>query len=133
MDSLFEVSFSSLAASGKPFVRYRIFAFVSQELHFVCLFFVSCGKCRRYMKLIESRPSRLHCETCKETYNLPQGGVIKGFKEARCPLDEFELVQFTGNNNGKVNNKKKQTFSRVLSSSFFSIYVELFSLPVLLQ
>ena len=121
MDSLFEVSFSSLAASGKPFVRYRIFAFVSQELHFVCLFFVSCGKCRRYMKLIESRPSRLHCETCKETYNLPQGGVIKGFKEARCPLDEFELVQFTGNNNGKVNNKKTNFLSRTIILIFLDL------------
>ncbi|CAF4968388.1 unnamed protein product [Rotaria sp. Silwood1] len=78
MDSLFEVSFSPLAASGKPFVR--------------------CGKCRRYMKLIESRPSRLHCETCKETYNLPQNGTIKVFKELRCPLDEFELVQYVANN-----------------------------------
>ncbi|CAF3135019.1 unnamed protein product [Rotaria socialis] len=81
MDSLFEVSFSSLAASGKPFVR--------------------CGKCRRYMKLIESKPSRLHCETCKDTYNLPQNGLIKGFKELRCPLDEFELVQYAANNNAK--------------------------------
>ncbi|CAF3581946.1 unnamed protein product [Adineta steineri] len=81
MDSLFEVSFSSLAASGKPFVR--------------------CGKCRRYMKLIESRPSRLHCEICKDTYNLPQNGLIKTFKELKCPLDEFELVQYAANNNGK--------------------------------
>ena len=54
------------------------------------------------MKLIESRPSRLHCETCKETYNLPQNGLIKTFKELRCPLDEFELVQYVANNNGKV-------------------------------
>ena len=66
-------------------------------------FFFSCGKCRRYMKLIESRPSRLHCETCKDTYNLPQNGLIKGFKELKCPLDDFELVQFSGNNNAKVN------------------------------
>jgi len=54
------------------------------------------------MKLIESRPSRLHCEICKDTYNLPQNGLIKTFKELRCPLDEFELVQFVANNNGKV-------------------------------
>lgn len=55
------------------------------------------------MKLIESRPSRLHCEICKETYNLPQNGLIKTFKELRCPLDDFELVQYSANNNGKVN------------------------------
>jgi hypothetical protein len=65
------------------------------------------------MKLIESRPSRLHCEICKDTYNLPQNGLIKTFKELKCPLDEFELVQFSGNNNGKVNfsiQKKKKFF-----------------------
>ncbi len=66
------------------------------------------------MKLIESRPSRLHCETCKDTYNLPQGGLIKTFKELRCPLDEFELVQYAANNNGKVRNEKR-------IRSFFSL------------
>ena len=99
MDSLFEVSFSSLAASGKPFVRW-VFVHFYDMFIFVLLF--SCGKCRRYMKLIESRPSRLHCEICKETYNLPQNGLIKAFKELHCPLDNFELVQYSGNNNGKV-------------------------------
>uniref|UniRef100_A0A182EIJ1 DNA topoisomerase n=2 Tax=Onchocerca ochengi TaxID=42157 RepID=A0A182EIJ1_ONCOC len=41
VDSLFEDSFTSLAASGKPFSR--------------------CGKCRRFMKLVASKPQRLHC------------------------------------------------------------------------
>ena len=41
MDQLFEVTFSSLADSGKP--QYR------------------CGKCRRYLKYIQTKQSRLHC------------------------------------------------------------------------
>ncbi len=55
MDSLFEASFSPLASSGKVLSR--------------------CGKCRRYMKLIASRPSRLYCPTCEEVYNMPQVGI----------------------------------------------------------
>ncbi|KAJ8675377.1 hypothetical protein QAD02_011163 [Eretmocerus hayati] len=57
MDQLFEVSFSPLAASGKSHSR--------------------CGKCRRYMKYIQSKPSRLHCSHCNETYNVPQNGNIR--------------------------------------------------------
>jgi len=56
MDSLFEDSFSSLSALGKPMSR--------------------CGKCRRFMKLVASKPQRLYCDNCKDTYNLPQNGVI---------------------------------------------------------
>ena len=52
MDTLFEASFSPLASSGKV---------LSQ-----------CGKCRRYMKLIASRPSRLYCPTCEDVYGMPQ-------------------------------------------------------------
>ena len=52
MDQLFEVSFSSLAESGRPFCR--------------------CGKCRRFMKLVEAKPKRLFCSTCDETYSVPQ-------------------------------------------------------------
>lgn len=41
MDELFQVSFSSLADSGKPLSK--------------------CGHCRRYMKLISAKPVRLYC------------------------------------------------------------------------
>ena len=41
MDELFQVSFSSLADSGKPLSK--------------------CGHCRRYMKLIMAKPVRLYC------------------------------------------------------------------------
>lgn len=82
MDELFEVTFSPLAASGKPLSR--------------------CGKCRRYMKLVAAKPSRLHCSTCDETYSLPQNGSIKLYKELKCPLDEFELVLWTTGAKGKT-------------------------------
>lgn len=72
MDSLFEDSFSPLSAMGKPMSR--------------------CGKCRRFMKLVSSKPQRLYCENCKDTYNLPQNGSIKLYRELKCPLDEFELL-----------------------------------------
>ncbi|XP_033112816.1 DNA topoisomerase 3-beta-1-like [Anneissia japonica] len=82
MDELFEVSFSPLAASGKPLSR--------------------CGKCHRYMKYIQAKPSRLHCATCNETYSLPHNGVIKLYKEIKCPLDDFELVMYSsGTKSGK--------------------------------
>lgn len=75
MDQLFEASFSPLAQSGKMLSK--------------------CGKCLRYMRLIEAPPTRLHCPTCEETYALPQGGIIKLYKELKCPLDNFELVLFS--------------------------------------
>ncbi|ESO91570.1 hypothetical protein LOTGIDRAFT_217319 [Lottia gigantea] len=81
MDQLFEVSFSPLAAIGKPFTR--------------------CGKCRRYMKLIPAKPSRLHCASCDETFTLPQNGNIKLYKELKCPLDDFELVLWSTGPKGK--------------------------------
>ncbi|KAL5006758.1 hypothetical protein ScPMuIL_015564 [Solemya velum] len=82
MDELFEVTFSSLAASGKPLSR--------------------CGKCRRYMKFVQAKPSRLHCASCDETYSLPQNGSIKLYKELKCPLDDFELVLWTTGSRGKT-------------------------------
>lgn len=57
MDSLFEATFSSIADSGKAFSR--------------------CGKCRRYMKYIQSKPARLHCLQCDDTYTLPKDGLIR--------------------------------------------------------
>ncbi|CAH0561430.1 unnamed protein product [Brassicogethes aeneus] len=81
MDQLFEVSFSPLSASGKAHSR--------------------CGKCRRYMKLIQAKPQRLHCPQCDETFSLPQNGTVKLFKELKCPLDDFELLCWTMGNKGK--------------------------------
>ncbi|XP_064424078.1 DNA topoisomerase 3-beta-1 [Latimeria chalumnae] len=81
MDELMEVSFSPLAATGKPLSR--------------------CGKCHRFMKYIQAKPSRLHCSHCDETYSLPQNGAIKLYKELRCPLDEFELVLWSSGSRGK--------------------------------
>ncbi|XP_076113744.1 DNA topoisomerase 3-beta-1-like [Mytilus galloprovincialis] len=81
MDELFEVTFSSLAASGKPLSR--------------------CGKCRRFMKFIQAKPSRLHCSNCDDTFTLPQNGNIKLYKELKCPLDDYELVLWTTGVKGK--------------------------------
>ncbi|KAF6207879.1 hypothetical protein GE061_016328 [Apolygus lucorum] len=81
MDQLFEVSFSPLATTGKMQSR--------------------CGKCRRYMKLIQAKPTRLHCSQCGETYSLPQNGLIRIYKELKCPLDEFELVTWSTGAKGK--------------------------------
>lgn len=57
MDSLFESSFASIADSGKAFSR--------------------CGKCRRYMKYIQTKPARLHCTQCDDTYTLPKDGTVR--------------------------------------------------------
>ncbi|PAA58106.1 hypothetical protein BOX15_Mlig004061g1, partial [Macrostomum lignano] len=81
MDDLFEVSFDPLCESGKPLSR--------------------CGKCKRYMKLVATRPQRLHCSHCNDTYNLPQMGSIRQYKELKCPLDDFELVLWTQGTNSK--------------------------------
>ncbi|RHZ74167.1 hypothetical protein Glove_227g145 [Diversispora epigaea] len=80
MDELFEATFSPLAATGKVLSK--------------------CGRCKRYMKYIPSRPQRLHCSNCSETYSLPQNGNIKLYKELRCPLDDFELVLFSTGSKG---------------------------------
>ena len=81
MDQLFEVSFSTLAESGRPFSR--------------------CGKCRRFMKLVEAKPKRLYCPTCDETYNVPQtNGSLRLHQELKCPLDDFELIYFSAGPKG---------------------------------
>ncbi|VDK79923.1 unnamed protein product [Litomosoides sigmodontis] len=78
VDSLFEDSFTSLAASGKPFSR--------------------CGKCRRFMKLVASKPQRLHCPNCQDTYSLPSAkdGLLRLHGENKCPLDNFDLIYWQG-------------------------------------
>jgi len=81
MDQLFECSFSSLADSGRPFSR--------------------CGKCRRYMKYIMAKPTRLYCQSCDETFALPQNGTIKLYQELKCPLDDFELLNCSAGAKGK--------------------------------
>uniref|UniRef100_A0A1B6EGG0 DNA topoisomerase n=1 Tax=Clastoptera arizonana TaxID=38151 RepID=A0A1B6EGG0_9HEMI len=81
MDQLFEVSFSPLATSGKAHSR--------------------CGKCRRYMKYIQAKPSRLHCSHCDETFSLPQNGNVRIYKELKCPLDDFELLSWSTGVKGK--------------------------------
>lgn len=81
MDGLFEVSFSSLADSGKVLSR--------------------CGKCRRYMKYIQTKPARLHCRNCDDTYSLPIGGNVHVYRELKCPLDDFELLAYSSGTKGK--------------------------------
>ncbi|XP_047004194.1 DNA topoisomerase 3-beta-1 [Schistocerca americana] len=81
MDQLFEVTFSPLASSGKSYSR--------------------CGKCRRYMKYIQAKPSRMHCSHCDETYSVPQNGCIRIYKELKCPLDDFELLSWSAGTKGR--------------------------------
>ena len=81
MDQLFEVTFSSLAESGRPFSR--------------------CGKCRRFMKYIIAKPTRLYCQNCDETLALPQTGAIKLYQELKCPLDDYELLNCSAGTKGK--------------------------------
>lgn len=57
------------------------------------------------MKYVRLKPQRLHCNTCSETYNLPQNGTVKLYKELRCPLDQFELVLFSLGNSEKAMGK----------------------------
>ncbi|XP_073954639.1 DNA topoisomerase 3-beta [Choristoneura fumiferana] len=81
MDQLFEVNFSSLKASGKALSR--------------------CGKCRRYMRYIQAKPTRLHCSHCDDTYGLPQNGTVRIYRELKCPLDDFELLSWSTGTKGK--------------------------------
>lgn len=129
MDQLFEVSFSPLSASGKAHSRYsrshdasavffprirtnerihlrdiekKVFrVFVPRLASFHLVRIRRCGKCRRYMKYIQTKPSRMHCAHCNETYNLPQNGNIRIYKELKCPLDDFELLSWSTGARGK--------------------------------
>lgn len=60
-----------------------------------------CGKCRRYIKLVETKPIRLHCVNCDETFAVPQNGIIREFHENRCPLDDYQLLMWSGGAKGK--------------------------------
>lgn len=53
------------------------------------------------MKYIQTKPSRMHCAHCNETYNLPQNGNIRIYKELKCPLDDFELLSWSTGTRGK--------------------------------
>lgn len=50
---------------------------------------------------VASKPARLHCPTCDETYALPRLGSFKLFNELKCPLDDFELLLWSGGPNAK--------------------------------
>nr|pir hypothetical protein Y48C3A.r - Caenorhabditis elegans [Caenorhabditis elegans] len=78
VDTLFEASFTTLSDTGKPFSR--------------------CGKCRRYMKLVQTKPQRLYCPTCQETYAVPnfKDGVLKVIGDHKCPLDDFDVILYQG-------------------------------------
>lgn len=43
-----------------------------------------CGKCKRYMKYIAQRPSRLYCPSCEEVYSVPQV-IIRLSNHTVCP------------------------------------------------
>lgn len=81
MDTLFESSFISIAESGRAYSR--------------------CGKCRRFMKYIQTKPARLHCLQCDETYLLPGNMNVRTYKDLRCPLDDFELLAYSSGTKGR--------------------------------
>eukprot|EP00927_Polykrikos_kofoidii_P056414 TRINITY_DN50530_c0_g1_i1.p1 TRINITY_DN50530_c0_g1~~TRINITY_DN50530_c0_g1_i1.p1 ORF type:complete len:861 (-),score=130.51 TRINITY_DN50530_c0_g1_i1:243-2825(-) len=80
VDQLFESTFTTLEASGRPLSR--------------------CGHCNKYLTVVDRRPVRMFCKNCDRIYKMPQNGQIKLYKELRCPLDNFELV-FVANKVGK--------------------------------
>lgn len=75
VDQLFEAIFSPIAqSSGKILSK--------------------CGRCFRYMNLLSLRPCRLYCPNCEMTYKLPQNGIIRTYKEQKCPVDNFEIILY---------------------------------------
>lgn len=78
MNSLFEAHFTKLEELGTPLTR--------------------CGNCNRYMTFINKAPMRIICKHCSTEYSLPSGGVIRSYKELKCPLDNFELLQYQTKN-----------------------------------
>ena len=61
-------------------------------------FFSKCGKCRRYMTLIASRPVRLYCKNCEEAYSLPQVREI-------FPMIVFNLTCLSGRGHQTISGK----------------------------
>ncbi|GBE59944.1 DNA topoisomerase III beta-1 [Babesia ovata] len=78
MNSLFETHFTRVENFGTPMSR--------------------CGICNRYMLFLNKAPMRLFCRNCSREYSLPSGGTIRLYKGLKCPLDNFELVQFQSRN-----------------------------------
>ena len=84
-----------------------------------------CGKCLRIMKYIPSKPCRLFCQKCDQSYSLPQNGTIKAHNGAKCPFDGFELVIFSAGADGKTfplcpccfNNPPFENFKKGMSCS----------------
>ncbi|ORM41358.1 DNA topoisomerase 3-beta [Babesia sp. Xinjiang] len=74
INSFFETQFTSVENFGVPMSR--------------------CGICNRYMLFLNKAPMRLFCKKCSREYSLPNGGTIRQYKGLKCPLDNFELVQF---------------------------------------
>lgn len=104
MDSLFEVSFSSLADSGKAHSRCgkcRRFVITRLVFYFRRRFNFLSFSLRSYMKYIQQKPARLHCSHCDETYSLPIGGIVKVYRELKCPLDDFELLAWSSGSKGR--------------------------------
>lgn len=47
------------------------------------------------MRLIESRPRRLYCPWCDDSFPLPTHGEIKRLSSATCPYDGFEVLMYS--------------------------------------
>ena len=58
-------------------LHFSVAASVEDDSVMVCF---RCGRCNRFMRYISAKPQRLYCNTCDETYALPQGGTVKLYK-----------------------------------------------------
>uniref|UniRef100_A0A9J2Q5Q7 DNA topoisomerase n=1 Tax=Ascaris lumbricoides TaxID=6252 RepID=A0A9J2Q5Q7_ASCLU len=98
VDSLFEDSFTTLADTGKPFSR--------------------CGKCRRFMKLIATKPQRLHCPSCQGILMATAKKLNAGLPLRKRANDRFVMLPRTG---------KLQNGERICGNLL--IFQETYSLP----
>jgi DNA topoisomerase-3 len=58
--------------------------------------FSQCGKCHGMMKLVKDF-SKIHCENCKLTLNLPRDAeysLTEGGERKHCPMDNFEIINY---------------------------------------